>query len=185
MAIGNPFNIGATPFGPNDAIFGFNGSANLLKYFHANGMMQWSIPARGVGSSADFGRNGNTPPGIYELLNPVEIHAHDSKAKALGPLFVPLEPFVVPYVNHFNRDNLGIHGGGSDLPNPLATKQGWETTLGCIRLQNGDLRNFVSAVQMHKTKGFRAWITVRWFETDAVTKAMKPVPWAPPTPKTF
>ena len=180
MAIGSPFNVGPNPFGPNDAIFSFNGSANLLKYFHANGMMQWSISARGVGSSADFGRNGNTPPGIYELLRPVEIPANDEKAHALGPWFVPLEPVIVPYVSHFDRKDLGIHGGGSDLPNPLASRQGWETTLGCIRLQNGDLRNFVSAVQMCKNKNFRAWITVRWFETDAVTKDTKPVAWGPP-----
>jgi hypothetical protein len=184
MAIGSPFNLGPFPFGPNDAIFVFNGSANLLKYFHANGMMQWSIAARGVGSSADFGKNGSTPPGIYALLGPQQIPAHDEKARALGPWFVPLEPVVSPYYSHFRRTDIGVHGGGSDLPNPLATRQGWETTLGCIRLQNGDLRTFVSAVQMCKNKGFNAWITVQWYETDIVTKKPVPVPWAPPVLKT-
>jgi hypothetical protein len=179
MAVGNPFNVGPFPYGKNDAIFQFNGSANLLKYFHANGMMQWSISARGVGSRNDFDKNGNTPPGIYELGKPEEIPANDDDAKKLGPWFVPLQPAVVPFVSHYDRKDLGVHGGGSDLPSPLASKQGWETTLGCIRLQNEDLRKFVSAVQMYKTKNFKAWIMVQWFETDVVTKKTSQVRWGP------
>ena len=31
-----------------------------------------------------------------------------------------------------------IHGGGSDLPDPLAPRQGWEKTYGCCRMQNED-----------------------------------------------
>ena len=31
-----------------------------------------------------------------------------------------------------------IHGGGSDLPDPFAARQGWEPTLGCLRMQNAD-----------------------------------------------
>ena len=31
-----------------------------------------------------------------------------------------------------------IHGGGSDLPDPYARRQGWEATLGCLRMQNED-----------------------------------------------
>ena len=31
-----------------------------------------------------------------------------------------------------------IHGGGSGLPDPFALRQGWQPTLGCLRMQNGD-----------------------------------------------
>jgi len=31
-----------------------------------------------------------------------------------------------------------IHGGGSDLPDSFAPRQGWEATYGCLRLQNED-----------------------------------------------
>ena len=31
-----------------------------------------------------------------------------------------------------------IHGGGSDLDDPYAPRQGWEGTYGCLRMQNED-----------------------------------------------
>jgi hypothetical protein len=37
-----------------DAIFVF-GAQQALKYFHSNGMMQWSTPAQGISDHADVG----------------------------------------------------------------------------------------------------------------------------------
>jgi RHS repeat-associated protein len=40
-----------------------------------------------------------------------------------------------------------LHGGGSDLDDPLAPRQGWESTHGCTRLQNEDIEDLVNRVR--------------------------------------
>jgi len=40
-----------------------------------------------------------------------------------------------------------LHGGGSDLDDPLAPRQGWESTHGCTRLQNDDIQDLVKRVR--------------------------------------
>ena len=40
-----------------------------------------------------------------------------------------------------------LHGGGSDLPNPLAPRQGWYPTHGCTRMQNEDIQDLVNKVR--------------------------------------
>jgi RHS repeat-associated protein len=39
-----------------------------------------------------------------------------------------------------------LHGGGSDLDDPLAPRQGWEATHGCTRFQNEDIQDLVDRV---------------------------------------
>jgi hypothetical protein len=43
--------------------------------------------------------------------------------------------FYISTGDYRGRD---IHGGGSDLDDPFAEYQGWEPTLGCLRMQNAD-----------------------------------------------
>ena len=43
------------------------------------------------------------------------------------------------FVNVDRERGRGWHGGGSDLPDPFAPRQGWEATYGCGRLQNEDV----------------------------------------------
>jgi RHS repeat-associated protein len=40
-----------------------------------------------------------------------------------------------------------LHGGGSDLDDPLAPLQGWEPTHGCTRFQNNDIQDLVDRVR--------------------------------------
>ena len=43
--------------------------------------------------------------------------------------------FYISTGDYRGRD---IHGGGSDLDDPFAPRQGWEPTYGCLRMQNED-----------------------------------------------
>jgi hypothetical protein len=71
--------------------------------------------------------NGEYPFGpegiIYSnLTDPADMRAY-------GPLFI----------NANTTNGKGVHGGGTGSAQPLAPKQGWIQTEGCIRVQNADL----------------------------------------------
>ena len=72
-----------------------------------------------------------------------------------GPFFLPLLDDANHHVmadNH--RSGIGLHGGGSGLPDPLAPRQGWVWTHGCWRLQNQSLLSLVRLVsQCHLALG--------------------------------
>jgi hypothetical protein len=40
-----------------------------------------------------------------------------------------------------------LHGGGSGLPDPLASRQGWKPTLGCTRMQNEDVTKLCELIK--------------------------------------
>lgn len=145
-----------------DHIFSFNATEQKLKYFLSSGMMQWAVAARGKGSTDGYGTNGDTPPGLYKLSEPAWISERDREANGLGRWFIPMLPAISNIYVENMRSNLGIHGGGTDLPNPLASRQGWETTLGCIRVQNEDLSRVAYAVQRALQSGSTAWLHVGW-----------------------
>ena len=42
------------------------------------------------------------------------------------------------YIHTGDYRGRDLHGGGSDLTDPYAPRQGWEATYGCIRMQNED-----------------------------------------------
>lgn len=44
-----------------------------------------------------------------------------------------------------------IHGGGSDLPNPLAPRQGFEKTHGCVRCQNEDIQKLSTVMDKFRS----------------------------------
>jgi len=145
-----------------DHIFSFNATEQKLKYFLSSGMLQWSVEARGAGSAKGFGTDGDTPPGLYKLLEPQWLSERERKARSLGRWFIPMEPSISKTYVDNKRKELGIHGGGSDLPSPLAGNQGWETTRGCIRVQNSDLNTIAYAVQRALQSGANAWLHVGW-----------------------
>ncbi len=152
------------PIRPEDTMFHFHADNESLKCYYGNGVLQWCVKARGVGSHRDFRVNGNTPPGLYELDRPQSISPRDEKAFALGAWFVPLKVFVSHDSVRYGRKDIGIHGGGSDLPQPLAPHQGWEATHGCIRVQNVDLPRVASSVSNALDNGNHAWLLVSWIE---------------------
>jgi len=73
-----------------------------------------------------FDHFGRCPRGTYALAQRVSVHC-----PSMGEWFTPV-------LNVPGRAGIGIHGGGSDLPDPMAPKQGWENTHGCLRVQNAD-----------------------------------------------
>ncbi len=158
---------GADPRRKGDVTLVFNATQQRLKCFHSDGMLQWSVDARGAGSQDDFRENGDTPPGIYALSTPEAIKPNEAEAKALGRWFIPMSATISRHYFLNKRKNIGIHGGGSDLRSPLAPRQGWETTKGCIRVQNTDLERVASTVSNTLAKGHGAWVHVMWFEFDA------------------
>ncbi len=44
------------------------------------------------------------------------------------------------YIRVRDRRGRDIHGGGSSLPDPFASRQGWRPTMGCTRGQNEDIQ---------------------------------------------
>lgn len=138
----------------------FHAVHKQLRLHGGAGDFHWSAEARGEGEFADQKRkNGNTPLGRYWCGEPEPIGALDRDGKKYGPWFVPLQPEDGVATG---RSGLGIHGGGSDLPSPRADFQGWETTRGCIRLQNFDLERLAKALDFTTRTGGAALLTVDW-----------------------
>ncbi|GAC1422471.1 MAG: hypothetical protein NVSMB64_30890 [Candidatus Velthaea sp.] len=134
----------------------FNGVSGLLKFFFEQDEtteLQHMVQCRDVGvadgSLVDpYGHNCKCPPGMYfvGVPEPCAIRLADGKIRkqypddqAYGCFFTPItdDPTIGALAAH-GRSGLGLHGGGSDLPEPFALEQGWEWTFGCLRLQNAD-----------------------------------------------
>jgi hypothetical protein len=169
-------NAGVTLNNAKDLHFLFNAAFRQLRCHGGAGEFHWSIEARGEGSFADQKRkNGNTPFGRYWCGTPLAISPGEVDSPSYGLWFIPLAPEagVAP-----GRTGFGIHGGGKDLQSPLAALQGWETTYGCIRVQNAELSRIVKAINFTSTYGGAALLTVDWasvWRPDAL-KYVSPVP---------
>ena len=95
----------------------------------------WSCEARGEAVG-----NGPIGPGVYQLGAPEFNDPGDTQdLTEMGPYFIPVN-------NVPGRGGIGIHGGGTGTAHPLAARQGWVVTLGCIRVQNEDLYHVVDNV---------------------------------------
>lgn len=119
--------------------------------YDAAGVLSFECEARNdtvgtVQHGRDFyGHFGACPVGEYTLGTARDNAAHaPEELVAEGPFFVEIKDVNGLWVaNH--RSDIGVHGGGSGLPDPGKPLQGWVVTLGCWRLQNVDLRRFVAA----------------------------------------
>jgi hypothetical protein len=157
----------------------FNGSSRLLKMYikgaedlgkpdgllhtvfcHDVGVNDATITA---GEDA-YGSKCKCPPGTNYLVGtPMPcatrnedgtVTRHNDDDQAYGCWFIPLGDSDQHSFELHGRAGIGIHGGGSDLPDPFALpNQGWEYTFGCLRLQNADLENtlvpFVNFIHEH------------------------------------
>lgn len=143
--------------GPNDLHITFDADSKLLKVWKPNGTLLWQTEARNrTVADGQLYHYGNCPPGEFLLGAPV-----GKNTAPFGPFFIP----VLDYAGHhamldFQRSGIGIHGGGSGLPVPLADYQGWCPTHGCIRCQNAPLRHLVALVKASQVKGGRVFFTV-------------------------
>lgn len=105
-----------------------------------------------------YGHHCKCPPGDYGLGRPQKL---DPPERAYGFYFTPLTDTSGAMAAH-GRDGIGVHGGGSDLPNPFADRQGWEYTYGCVRLQNEDNEQFVATSNWAMDHGAAIKFTVVW-----------------------
>jgi hypothetical protein len=147
---------------PHDLHLVVNAAADLLKCFDAFGRKKWTVPAHneGVAGPGWRVRYGDTPPGVYRVTRVERIPRNDADADAYGPAYLYLEPVSGPAAET-DRSGIGLHGGGSRLPAPLAPRQGWAATHGCVRTQNEDLMTrVVPAVEWTHSRGGTVWLTV-------------------------
>jgi|SRR5579872_446151 len=145
----------------------FNGQSRLLKcYVFGEGAPRHVLPARDVGvNDADvqkgedvYGYRCKCPPGAgYILSAPIQLHE-----PPYGFGFTPIGDNAAGTLAAHGRSGLGIHGGGSDLPDPFAPHQGWEDTFGCIRLQNEDNATFMAFLSAVFASGGSARLDVVW-----------------------
>jgi hypothetical protein len=103
-----------------------------------------------------FGRWGWCPRGQYIAGAP-----SDLASVAFGMHFTPLYDVRAdgPMAKE-HRSGIGIHGGGSGLANPLADRQGWKPTHGCLRVQNIDNEMLVRYIRRAQAAGNRVFVTV-------------------------
>lgn len=124
---------------PGDIHVVVSASQQTMNCFDFSGKKQWGIEAHCVGQLADWRQpNGDTPRGMYE----VGVIYDTPGEAAYGDWCIDLEDLEGQESDN-GRAGISIHGGGSASPRPFADKQGWYPTHGCIRCQNGDMRQRV------------------------------------------
>lgn len=148
----------------------FNGAPNLLKFFlvTATGTEErhaWECHDVGVGDANPpngdaYGHLCKCPPGVgYRIAAPMHL---DPPERAYGSWFIPIEDDAAGDMEEHEREGIGIHGGGSDLEDPFAPRQGWEWTFGCLRMQNADLAQLVDSIQYVQSHGGAVLLDVVW-----------------------
>jgi hypothetical protein len=143
---------------PNDLHGVFTNDQNNLVFTNAQGSRVLSCAARNrTTGGPGFGHNGRCPLGEFLLGSPVAMNK-----VPFGHWFTPILDYQNNHaMRNFGREGIGIHGGGSGLPNPFAPQQGWMVTHGCIRVQNADNATLVPFVQQAHQRGGRVYLTVR------------------------
>jgi hypothetical protein len=141
---------------PHDLHLCFSEAEERLLGWDASHAKVLDVPARNRTVNAGEGHWGHCPPGEFLLGVPSPRHA-----PAFGEWFIP----ILDYKGHhamrdFHREGIGLHGGGSGLPDPYAPEQGFVITEGCVRLQNRDLALLVERVLKAHEQGGLGYLTV-------------------------
>jgi hypothetical protein len=166
----------------------FNGASRVLKMFikgaaalgKPDGLLH-TVPCHDVGVDDStitqgedvYGHDCKCPPGTnYAVMAPEpcatrltdgQVHLNNSDDPAYGCWFTPLGDSDQHSFAIHGRGGIGIHGGGSDLPDPFAMYQGFEYTFGCLRLQNHDNEQiFVPFVKWVQAQGGVVKLDVVW-----------------------
>jgi hypothetical protein len=149
--------------GPHDVHIVVNTVSDLAKCFvPGEAEPRWVVPCRneGVAGPGWDRPYGDTPPGLWEVVRVEEIPPGDPDINAYGPVYLWLQELEGQAAS-VGRAGIGWHGGGSGLPAPLAPRQGWQVTHGCLRSQNVDLTmRVVPTVRYTHARGGRVWLTV-------------------------
>ncbi len=132
-------------------------SARQLTLWDANHNCLLRCEARNkTTADGQFYHDGNCPPGEYVLGPP-----SPRGSVPFGPWFIPILDYPGhSTMVHYGRSGIGIHGGGSGLAAPFATRQGWQITHGCWRVQNLELGALVLLVRKARQAGSLVYVTV-------------------------
>ena|SRR5712691_1001797 len=151
---------------PKDLHLIFTAREETLAIYSASGTLLLRHAARNkTVRDGQYGHWGNCPPGEFALEAPQHDHT-----PPFGKWFIPIRDMGQNGpMARYGRQGIGIHGGGSGLPDPFAPWQGWEVTEGCVRLQNADLEQVVILLNGCFAAGAHAWLTV-------VARAAHPAP---------
>jgi muramidase (phage lysozyme) len=141
----------SAPLKSGDCYLLVNGRAGSVRAYDHTGGYLWVAPAlcRGQGPGWRSHR-GDTPPGLYRVGEVYRDYEQDPSPTFSGDRqsygwysldLVDLEG----QESSVGRSGIMIHGGGSAAgwPGAWAPRQPLHSTLGCIRMHNGDLRELV------------------------------------------
>jgi|ERR1017187_5311399 hypothetical protein len=152
------------PIKKNDFHLVFRARSHQLICFDAGGARRWTLDAHGEGTNGSYNVvGGNTPPGLYECMKVEKTLSTEGTGiwNAYGPWYVWLQELEGQESSR-GRSGVGMHGGGSNSPAPLAPKQGFYPTHGCVRLQNEDLPRLINTIRFAQSQGGRVFLTVTW-----------------------
>lgn len=131
--------------------------AERLKVFRFDGRMLFTCRAKNDAICLGCFHWGRCPPGAYGMARPLPVGT-----PAFGPYFIKLLDLSADGPFHrYGRHGIGLHGGGSRLPEPLARWQGWLKTRGCWRLQNRSLTELVPLLHTNRAEGYHPTITIQ------------------------
>lgn len=148
-----------------------SGPERSAKLFAAGGAKLFDCEARceGQAGTLDPGngqrrakwdvQNGDTPPGDYQIIRVERIPRTDPQWAALGRVYFWLKP-ISGAAAAIGDVGVGGHGGGSNLADPWALRQGWLITHGCVRFQNEDILHLADLVEPALAAGHKAVLTV-------------------------
>jgi hypothetical protein len=122
----------------------FNAATKKVVAFEfSTGKQLWEKPALATGQHKDWWRvGGDTPPGVWYLGRVTDDKALGTMVRQYGWIFFDLVDCEGREDGN-GRAGLGLHGGASASPIPFNDYQGLYATLGCLRMNNRDLYDFV------------------------------------------
>lgn len=144
----------------NDRETEYNSKADLYRW---DGVKQWSKTCLAKGQTPDYSKaNGDTPPGVY-IIGALTVTQSNESAEtwnAYGKYFFDLAKYSGAE-EKYGRAGVGIHGGGTAAPNPLAPYQQLVPTCGCIRFYNADLEKVILPLYNSvKASGNKIYVSV-------------------------
>jgi len=148
---------------PGDIHIMISHAQKVAQAYDHTGVKVFRIDAltHGVGGGVDA-HAGDTPAGDYRATGLVQTTDADTSATwaAYGPWFVALDDLEGQERSR-SRAGIGMHGGGTGLPDPQANRQDLIPTCGCIRIHNHDLATLIVPLVKHAlANGLEFLVTV-------------------------
>ena len=123
-----------------------NAASQTAKIFSFEGKLLYTVPALAMGQDPNWRlTGGDTPPSVYKLGTFCNDKENGTMERGYGWGFFDLidcdDRGKEDGENTNGRSGIGLHGGGSSLPDPFTPYQKLVPTLGCVRVTNWDLFN--------------------------------------------